>query len=307
MQWVIPQSITSSIGTSSERSRSDTSSLSEMKIPSSVGNKKVQTTREQTGDRSRYSSTDSLAHSMTIVSVGDSLKFECDQNILSDRPELNNQRRTVVVSRESFHDTFGFALQSYTFRRKNQKRTERITYVDYVRNGSPASKAGIRRGDVVVAVNNSTVIGISHSHLVELMSHQLTMRLVLLFQNVARIIALQARSLQLQYILAEKQKLLKKIEEQLQSADLQTPTSSLKSGITTSSKQRGAQPFEEIHNETGGFSNDRTVSSFESLTSEPPQTPPPSRILMRHKFRVALTHMIRVNNAHCTDPEVTRL
>ncbi|CAI4221649.1 unnamed protein product [Auanema sp. JU1783] len=152
--------------------------------------------------------------SLNLTLNSDNGKFDVDQSILP-YPEFNNKRRTIVVIRSTLNESFGFALQSYVFKRGSNS-IERITYVDYVQDGAPASKAGIRRGDVVIAVNGVSVIGESHSSLVSIISSQLQMRIVVLFQNIARIIQLSARSLQLQYILREKQKMLEALEREEQ-------------------------------------------------------------------------------------------
>ncbi|KIH64213.1 hypothetical protein ANCDUO_05479 [Ancylostoma duodenale] len=101
---------------------------------------------------------------------------------------------------------------TYIFKRGPVGLTERITYVDYVREDSAAAIAGVRRGDVVVAVNGFPVLAESHKALVDLMSSQLKLHLVLLYQDITRILALSVRSLQLQYILAEKYILLEQMD-----------------------------------------------------------------------------------------------
>ncbi|KAK5985653.1 hypothetical protein GCK32_002067 [Trichostrongylus colubriformis] len=126
-------------------------------------------------------------------------------------PPVNTQR-TAVLSRRSLDECFGFALQTYVFKRGQYGLKERITYIDYVRNDSIAAAAGLQEGDVVLAVNDLPVLQESHADLVKLMSSQLELRLVLLYQDISRILALSVRSLQLQYILAEKYILLEQLE-----------------------------------------------------------------------------------------------
>ncbi|RCN29953.1 hypothetical protein ANCCAN_24280 [Ancylostoma caninum] len=128
------------------------------------------------------------------------------------QPVPVNSQRIALLSRSNLDESFGFALQTYIFKRGPVGLTERITYVDYVREDSAAAVAGVRRGDVVVAVNGFPVLAESHKALVDLMSSQLKLHLVLLYQDITRILALSVRSLQLQYILAEKYILLEQMD-----------------------------------------------------------------------------------------------
>ncbi|KHJ82768.1 hypothetical protein OESDEN_17537 [Oesophagostomum dentatum] len=73
-------------------------------------------------------------------------------------------------------------MSTYILKRGSAGLTERITYIDYVRANSAAAAAGVRRGDVVVAVNGFPVLAESHKALVDLMSSQLNLCLVLLYQ-----------------------------------------------------------------------------------------------------------------------------
>ncbi|WKX91625.1 hypothetical protein Q1695_010002 [Nippostrongylus brasiliensis] len=123
-------------------------------------------------------------------------------------------KRSVVLSRSNLDECFGFALQTYVLKRGRHGLKERITYIDYVRDDSIAAKAGIQEGDVVVAINGFPSLLESHSALVKRMSSQLELRLDLLYQNISRILDLSVRSLQLQYILAEKYILLEQLEMQ---------------------------------------------------------------------------------------------
>ncbi|EYC43174.1 hypothetical protein Y032_0501g2602 [Ancylostoma ceylanicum] len=96
-----------------------------------------------------------------------------------------NSQRTALLSRSNLGESFGFALQLVILHTS---------------------------GDVVVAVNGFPVLAESHKTLVDLMSSQLKLHLVLLYQDITRILALSVRSLQLQYILAEKYILLEQMD-----------------------------------------------------------------------------------------------
>ncbi|ETN85571.1 hypothetical protein NECAME_01463 [Necator americanus] len=121
---------------------------------------------------------------------------------------------STLYASSKFHTRKGFRKNSktYVFKRGASGIRERITYIDYVRESSIAADGGVQKGDVVVAVNGIPVLTESHKGLIELMSSQLNLHLVLVYQDIARILALSVRSLQLQYILAEKYILLEQID-----------------------------------------------------------------------------------------------
>lgn len=246
-------------------------------------------------------------------------KFEADQAILPN-PEYNNKRRTIVLQRDTHEESFGFAIQSYVFKRCNSGATERITYVDYVRDGSAAAKSGIRKGDVIVAVNGVSVVCESHSSLVQLMSAQLKMRLVLLFQNIARIIQLSARSLQLQYLLKEKQRMVD-ILDQEERRLLAGSKHALMGGSSSASTSGSSLPGFGTYGATGSNVSDSGIDSSEH--QHHPDDPAhadadtsTSDISMNDismsegpcdPLGVGLTHVIRVDSRSSLAAQVTRL
>ncbi|CAD6190887.1 unnamed protein product [Caenorhabditis auriculariae] len=145
--------------------------------------------------------------------------FYCNEDTsLTDFPcnqtEAASSQRSILLTRANLNDSFGFAIQSYVFKRSSSKSLERITYIDYVQAGSPAERAGIQKGDVVVAVNGECVLSTSHTDLVETISSLLQTSLILIYKDVAKIISLTMRSMQLRYILEQKKKLLEILEDQ---------------------------------------------------------------------------------------------
>lgn len=149
-----------------------------------------------------------------------------DQQLLCDTKEeypLNDYllegvhqesaQRSILLCRQNFATSFGFALQSYVFKRTSSNTYERITYVDYVSTDSPADRCGIIRGDMVVAVNENSVVTASHAEIVNSIAQCLQVSLVLVFKDVARIVELSMRSIQLRFILDTKMRELKMLEE----------------------------------------------------------------------------------------------
>uniref|UniRef100_A0A1I7T923 PDZ domain-containing protein n=1 Tax=Caenorhabditis tropicalis TaxID=1561998 RepID=A0A1I7T923_9PELO len=149
-----------------------------------------------------------------------------DQQLLCDTKEefpLNDYlfegvhqesaQRSLLLCRQNFDSSFGFALQSYVFKRTSSNSYERITYVDYVSADSVADRCGIIRGDIVVAVNEKSVVTATHAEIVESIGQCLQVSLVLVFKDVARIVELSMRSIQLRFMLEAKMRELKMLEE----------------------------------------------------------------------------------------------
>lgn len=65
---------------------------------------------------------------------------------LFDGINQESAQRSLLLCRQTFETSFGFALQSYVFKRTSSNSYERITYVDYVSADSPADRCGITRG-----------------------------------------------------------------------------------------------------------------------------------------------------------------
>uniref|UniRef100_A0A8R1HG58 PDZ domain-containing protein n=1 Tax=Caenorhabditis japonica TaxID=281687 RepID=A0A8R1HG58_CAEJA len=122
-------------------------------------------------------------------------------------------QRSLLLCRRSFKESFGFALQSYVFRRTSSNTYERVTYVDYVQADSSADRCGVIKGDMVVAVNEKSVVTASHAEIVDSIAQCLQVSLVLVFKDVARIVELSVRSLQLRCMIEAKMRELEFVEE----------------------------------------------------------------------------------------------
>ncbi|EGT54210.1 hypothetical protein CAEBREN_00523 [Caenorhabditis brenneri] len=175
---------------------------------------------------------DSLSAVSTTSTTTSSSKYESPDDNLSDQQLLcetkeeyplndyllegvhqESAQRSLLLCRQNFDTSFGFALQSYVFKRTSSNSYERITYVDYVSTDSPADRCGIIRGDMVVAVNEKSVVTASHAEIVDSIAQCLQVSLVLVFKDVARIVELSMRSIQLRFMLDTKMQELKRLEE----------------------------------------------------------------------------------------------
>ncbi|EFP01586.1 hypothetical protein CRE_30528 [Caenorhabditis remanei] len=176
----------------------------------------------------RADSQSAVSTNSTATTTTSSSKYESpdDEQLLCDTKEeypLNNYllegvhqesaQRSLLLCRQNFDTSFGFALQSYVFKRTSSNSYERITYVDYVCSDSPADRCGIIRGDMVVAVNEKSVVTASHAEIVDSIAQCLQVSLVLVFKDVARIVELSMRSIQLKFILDTKMRELEMLEE----------------------------------------------------------------------------------------------
>ncbi|ESN93997.1 hypothetical protein HELRODRAFT_193863 [Helobdella robusta] len=120
------------------------------------------------GFRPQKTSSTSTSASTTPASYKEiSLLYE-DQKIKSN-PLKNRCRRTIILNKEG--SSCGFTLQTYAIKNHRKNRSELITYVDYVEYNGPAHRAGMRRGDVILAINNENIENLQHDQLVHLVQH----------------------------------------------------------------------------------------------------------------------------------------
>jgi C-terminal processing protease CtpA/Prc len=142
-----------------------------------------------------------------------SAELSRDQEILT---EDSCQRRTVIITRDP-EQSFGFSLQSVLIESKDENvQDARITFVSKVESGSPSDKAGVLVGDVIVAIDGEIVVDYAHSDLISLIQTKTQMRVILLFENMARKVQLIAQYTETEKLLAEKRQQLAEVEEQIE-------------------------------------------------------------------------------------------
>uniref|UniRef100_A0AC34F6J7 PDZ domain-containing protein n=1 Tax=Panagrolaimus sp. ES5 TaxID=591445 RepID=A0AC34F6J7_9BILA len=141
-----------------------------------------------------------------------------DQEILTAE---TCERRTVIIERDSDR-SFGFSLQSVLVENKTDEVDEengvnsgRITFVSKVLDGSPADKAGIVVGDVIIAIDGEVVVDLSHSDLIELILSKTRMRAIVIYENMAKKIELIAKYSATAKKLAKKRQRLAEVENQI--------------------------------------------------------------------------------------------
>ncbi|VDM95327.1 unnamed protein product [Thelazia callipaeda] len=185
-----------------------------------------------------------------------------DQKVITN-PNANKRRRTVMVTRTD-GQAFGFTLQTYLLKRKDEDVPSKVTYVDYVQLESPAADAGIRAGDVIISINGLIVTEMGHESLIRLISSCHQMRMIVIFENIRQRIELVARTIKLRKILNDKlyqlnlidieeQKILNRAYLRSLSAQkkLHSLTDSLSSAGTSSISSASLTPSEpgEIRND----------------------------------------------------------
>uniref|UniRef100_A0A0K0F838 PDZ domain-containing protein n=1 Tax=Strongyloides venezuelensis TaxID=75913 RepID=A0A0K0F838_STRVS len=140
-----------------------------------------------------------------------------EDQLLSDRtvktdPSMNDRRRTLLIKKNSKDENFGFTIQSYLLKRDGSDEVEPITYIDSVRKNSPASRAGLIPGDIIVAINGKIVIDYTHNQLKDLITSLTQMRVIVVFENMQKRIDLSKRQMELENILESKLKELDQLE-----------------------------------------------------------------------------------------------
>lgn len=114
---------------------------------------------------------------------------------LAQTPEP--QRKTVVLEK-SEEESFGFEIQTYGLHHQDQNTVEMCTFVCKVHEDSPAQRSGLKVGDTLSSVNESTVEGFRHKDIVQLIKGcGNSLRLETVYSDSIRKAELEAR---LQYL-----------------------------------------------------------------------------------------------------------
>ncbi len=71
---------------------------------------------------------------------------------------LNAQMKFIHLSRESLDTSYGYSFKTFSVRDKH--------FINLVGDDSPAFKAGLRQGDLIVEVNGEPVSGLTHKQVV---------------------------------------------------------------------------------------------------------------------------------------------
>ncbi|XP_047447722.1 general receptor for phosphoinositides 1-associated scaffold protein [Mugil cephalus] len=114
-------------------------------------------------------------------------------------------QRKVVVLEKNEEETFGFEIQTYGLHHQDQNSVEMCTFVCKVHEDSPAQQAGLKVGDTIASVNETTVEGFRHKEIVQLIrACGNTIRLDTVYSDSIRKAELEARLQYLKQTLHEK-------------------------------------------------------------------------------------------------------
>ncbi|XP_067227791.1 general receptor for phosphoinositides 1-associated scaffold protein [Chanodichthys erythropterus] len=121
---------------------------------------------------------------------------------LSQSPEP--QRKTVILEKKE-EEAFGFEIQTYGLHHQSENSVEMCTFVCKVHEDSPAQLAGLKIGDTIASVNDTSVEGFRHKEIVQLIkSSGDSIRLETVYSNSIRKAELEARLQYLKQTLHEK-------------------------------------------------------------------------------------------------------
>ncbi|XP_041374477.1 dentin sialophosphoprotein-like [Gigantopelta aegis] len=144
-------------------------------------------------------------------SVGDELEILEKDREIHTNPDETRRRRTIKLFKE--RGSWGFTLQTYGIKNKCTNTLEVMTYVDYVEMNGPANFAGMRKGDVILSVNGTTVEDLTHKELVvRIQESSNVLRLVILFEDCCRKVELYDRFIKLKQLLALKHEELRRLD-----------------------------------------------------------------------------------------------
>ncbi|KAM7411356.1 hypothetical protein PAMA_021379 [Pampus argenteus] len=123
------------------------------------------------------------------------------------KPQIQSpepQRKLVILEKKD-EETFGFEIQTYGLHHQDQNSVEMCTFVCKVHNDSAAQQAGLKVGDTISSVNETTVEGFRHKEIVQLIrACGNTLRLETIYSDSIRKAELEARLQYLKQTLHEK-------------------------------------------------------------------------------------------------------
>ncbi|TRY86996.1 hypothetical protein DNTS_009107 [Danionella cerebrum] len=121
---------------------------------------------------------------------------------LSHSPEP--ERKTVILEKKE-EEAFGFEIQTYGLHHQSENSVEMCTFVCKVHEDSPARIAGLKVGDTIASVNETSVEGFRHKEIVQLIkSAGNNIRLETVYSDSIRKAELEARLQYLKQTLHEK-------------------------------------------------------------------------------------------------------
>nr|XP_046200251.1 general receptor for phosphoinositides 1-associated scaffold protein-like [Oncorhynchus gorbuscha] len=118
--------------------------------------------------------------------------------------QTTEPRREIILEKKD-EETFGFEIQTYGLHHQDQNSVEMCTFVCKVHDDSPAQQAGLKVGDTIASVNETSVDGYLHKEIVQqIRASGNSIRLETVYSDSIRKAELEARLQYLKQTLHEK-------------------------------------------------------------------------------------------------------
>ncbi|XP_030637675.1 cytohesin-interacting protein-like [Chanos chanos] len=99
---------------------------------------------------------------------GQQVVSHCQSNFPGDH--IKSTRKTVAMERQD-NETFGFDIKTHCVQDTDSAVRSLYSFVSSVKEQSPAERAGLKAGDIIISINDICTEGYSHQQIIELVQN----------------------------------------------------------------------------------------------------------------------------------------